>query len=198
MPFFDLTKPINSSLTIFKDGLYSDPALVITEWCNVESQGYQVSKIQLGTQTGTHIDAPAHFKNGGTTLDALSIEELIGSYFLIDLANGQANDDFLKFYKNEKFIFLRGQNTILPQKYFAQLLKLPPKVWIVDAAIQIENAGPFFFHQALAEAGIFLIEDLNSNVATQIPQDGELIALPLALTGTSGAPCRVVVRTKHA
>ena len=81
----DLTKPVNSDLEIYYHGDYSDPEFYAETWCTVESQGYWVSKLSLGTQTGTHIDAPAHFKSGAETLEALPIERLMGPYFLVNL-----------------------------------------------------------------------------------------------------------------
>ena len=68
----DLTKPLNSSLEIYADENYRDPDFSCTEWASIERQGYQVSALTLGTQTGTHIDAPAHFYALGKRLDDLS------------------------------------------------------------------------------------------------------------------------------
>ena len=107
----DLTKPINSSLEIYADANYRDPDFSCTEWASIERQGYRVSALTLGTQTGTHIDAPAHFNASGKCLDELSLENLIGSYFLIDLPECVDENQTQKScaaYKNETIIFIRS------------------------------------------------------------------------------------------
>ena len=80
----DLTRKLDGDLYIYSDGTYSDPPLMIEDWCSVQSQGYKVSRISIGTQCGTHIDAPSHFMEGGAELGALPLEALIGKYFLLD------------------------------------------------------------------------------------------------------------------
>src|SRR5512142_860820 len=81
----DLTRVLDEHLPIFTSGSYSDPPLQIETWCTVEQQGYAVSRLSLGTQTGTHIDAPAHFTADGTTLEALPVQALMGRYLWVDL-----------------------------------------------------------------------------------------------------------------
>ncbi len=57
----DLTRKLDESLSIYSGGGYSDPPLLVESWCAIEEQGFKVSRLSMGTQTGTHIDAPAHF-----------------------------------------------------------------------------------------------------------------------------------------
>lgn len=74
------------------------------------------------------------------------------------------------------------------------MLTLPPIVWVLDGEIKIANAKPLDFHCQLAEKGKYLVENLLSESTRKVTTGGEIIILPLALAGTSGAPCRVVVR----
>src|SRR5690349_20064353 len=37
-----------------------------------------VSKIWLGVHTGTHVDAPSHFKVGGASIDQVAMEACVG------------------------------------------------------------------------------------------------------------------------
>ena len=43
-----------------------------------------VSKIIMGSHTGTHIDAPAHFIQGGATIDQIPLEQMNGPALLLD------------------------------------------------------------------------------------------------------------------
>ena len=63
----DLTRKLDESLSIYSGGGYSDPPLQVEAWCTIAEQGFKVSRLSMGTQTGTHIDAPAHFSPLGET-----------------------------------------------------------------------------------------------------------------------------------
>ena len=197
----DLTKVLDENLSIYTSGTYSDPALQIETWCTIQKQGYQVSHVSLGTQTGTHIDAPAHFTVDGATLEALPVQALIGQYAWIDLDRvPPSRPGELKLsHKGETLLFLTstGQDrSEMAEEIFTALLKLPCRVWVIARGFQVSGQKPYYFHQALAEAGKYLIEDLDETTAMHVKAGGELIALPLRLSGVSGAPCRIIVRQK--
>ncbi|KAF6761140.1 cyclase [Ephemerocybe angulata] len=86
--FIDLTHPI--SLTTTRPTIYpGDPDLRISPHATVEKDGYAVHYMQLGTHTGTHIDAPAHFIEGGRTVDQINLDELVGRALVVDLSRTQ-------------------------------------------------------------------------------------------------------------
>ena len=191
----DLTKVLDQNLCIYSDGTYSDPPLEIEAWCSVQSQGYKVSRVSLGTQCGTHIDAPSHFTEGGAELGALPVEALMGKYCLLDL------DDVLrrgkpKFdYQDEPILFLKSNAGIkISEKAFNDLLSLPCRVWVIVYDVSIRGRDVFHFNRTLAQAGKYLVENVDEQAAMQVKSGGEIFALPLNLVSTSGAPCRVVVR----
>ena len=199
----DLTKPIGPELAIYSTGEYSDPPLELRDWCTVASQGYRVSAVSLGTQTGTHIDAPAHFDAGGATLDRLSVDRLIGRYFLVDLparADAAAAVERCRTFSTETILFIRApedESVRMTAAALDALLDLPPRVWVADGAFEVEGAEELAFHRRLATTGVYLVEDLAREAARAVRPGGEVFALPLALVGTSGAPCRVVVRDRQ-
>ena len=202
----DLTRTIDSDLEIYSDDAYRDPDFCAETWCSVESQGYWVSKLTLGTQTGTHIDAPAHFKTGGATLETLAVEHLLGPYFLVDLhriGDTPQFDNAMGGYSGQSILFLTSHPALdnntsqqvmdLTLEQLNRLCALGAKVWVVVSSVHVRGKDPLFFHAQLAEQGIFLIEDLDPEAARKVQPGGELIALPLRLTGVSGSPCRVLV-----
>jgi len=67
-------------------------------------------------------------------------------------------------------------------------------VWVIIHDIQVSGRDIFYFNRALAEADKYLVENVDEQAAMQVKSGGEIFALPLRLTSTSGAPCRVVVR----
>src|SRR5437867_3437154 len=49
-----------------------------------------VTRWLIGSHTGTHVDAQLHFVEGGTTVDQLPLEELVGPARVVDCS---ATDD---------------------------------------------------------------------------------------------------------
>ncbi|KAF5317178.1 hypothetical protein D9611_003750 [Ephemerocybe angulata] len=86
--FIDLTHSI--SLTTTRPTIYpGDPDLQISSHTTVQKDGYAVRSLHFGTHTGTHIDAPAHFVEGGRTVDQISFDELVGRALVVDLSRTQ-------------------------------------------------------------------------------------------------------------
>ena len=198
----DLTKPLDKSFIPFAAGKYCDPPLDISEWSSVTDEGFRVSRISMGTQSGTHMDAPAHFLDDGATLDLLSPDHFVGNYFLLDLPLIASASDVAKrldAYRHEKILFLRTpehQAARLSFDVMQKILSLPPLLWVLSGEIEIEHVRPLEFHRIVARAGKFLVEDLDQHAAHLVSGCGEMFALPLRLTGVSGSPCRVIVRTQ--
>jgi kynurenine formamidase len=191
----DLTRKLDENLYIYSDGTYSNPPLLIEDWCSVQRQGYKVSRVSLGTQCGTHIDAPSHFMEGGADLGALPVEALMGKYCLLDLdeiaRSGKTNFD----YRDEPILVLRSSAGVeISEEVFNSLLALPCRVWAIVYDVSVRGRDIFHFNRALAEADKYLVENVDEQAAMQVKSGGEILALPLNLIATSGAPCRVVVR----
>lgn len=195
----DLTKLIEPGMEIYNDGHYNDPAVEFQTWCTVESQGYRVSRLSLGTQTGTHIDAPAHFVAGAETIDALPVDYLMGRYCLLSLLEsdaGKLEEQVSAAYDEEPILFLRcdSHSTRIIESTLKLLCSLPCKVWVLAGEITVEGQDEFFFNRRIADKGIFLVEDLDLEAARQVQPGGRIVIMPLRLSGLSGSPCRVVVQ----
>ena len=195
----DLTKLIEAGMDVYRSGGYRDPPVDIRTWCTVEEQGFWVSKLTLGTQTGTHIDAPAHFASGAETLDGLPVDHLMGRYCLLDVVEsnaGKLEEQVNALYDDEPILFIRGNSSpiqITPAD-FESLCALSCRVWVLAGEITVGSKDVFFFNRGIAEKGIFLVEDLDLEAARQVQPGGRIVIMPLRLSGLSGSPCRVVVR----
>lgn len=189
----DLTKPLDEHLAIYTEDAYSDPPFQIETWCTVANQGYRVARLALGTQTGTHIDAPAHFLDGGSELDLLPVDALIGRYLWLNLDAAHADD---LNWDGERILFLASTRpeVQISEAFFRSLLELPCRVWVITRAVTVAGREPFHFNRALAQADKFLIEDVDETAAARVRAGGEMIALPLNLLHATGSPCRVIVR----
>src|SRR6185503_16667694 len=64
----------------------TDPGVEISDWCSLSAgDGANVSMLNFGAHTGTHVDAPAHFIEGAAKVESLSLEVLIGETTVIEV-----------------------------------------------------------------------------------------------------------------
>lgn len=58
-------------------------------------QGYRLHKFEVGENTGTHVDAPSHFIEGGDNIDEIPLKKLIVPAVVIDVQEQAAeNPDY--------------------------------------------------------------------------------------------------------
>ena len=72
MRMYDVTLPIAHGMPVYP----GDPEVVIRPWPT--GPPVALSRLSLGAHTGTHVDAPRHFREGAPGVDRLPLEALIG------------------------------------------------------------------------------------------------------------------------
>lgn len=83
MNIFDISWPISKETTAYKD-----KKVINFEHTKIFAEAkVRESVITLGSHSGTHIDAPAHFMRGGKTIDQLPLTNFIGHCKVIDLTH---------------------------------------------------------------------------------------------------------------
>ena len=173
-----------------------------------------VSLIEVGVHTGTHIDAPFHFEPDGKTVDQLPIETLIGPCRVIEMLDvkesiglsalekldlGGATRILFKTKNSrwrehgekefqEKFVHLSEEGA-------SYLVEQGVKLVGIDyLSIERFESLDYATHHLLLRNQVIIIEGLNlSGIAMG---EYELMALPLKLQGADGSPARVVLREK--
>jgi kynurenine formamidase len=84
----DLTYPLSPSFPLFP--VY-DPVRV-AERFNCRRDGFFVRAWSFDEHCGTHVDAPAHFADGGATVDEIGADELILRVAVLDVRERVAAD----------------------------------------------------------------------------------------------------------
>ena len=174
-----------------------------------EGGSSNVSRLTMGTHTGTHVDAPKHFFDDGVGVDGLALELLVGRARVVDitrrggigaedLAAAGLREDLRVLLKTSNSTFwhsaeFRQDYTHLTESGARYLVDQGVKVVGIDylSVEQFKKPGAPA-HRALLGAGIVIIEGLN--LAEAEPGMYELYCLPLRITGADGAPARVVLR----
>ena len=82
----DLIHVMHSKMAFWPGGIPFQKEVLVT----YETGGYLLHKFVMGENTGTHVDAPAHFAKGKLGIDKLPINKLILPIVVIDVKS-QAN-----------------------------------------------------------------------------------------------------------
>ena len=211
MPIYDITVPISNELPTWPD----DPSVQLTVWRSLSlGDSANVSMLNFGAHTGTHVDAPAHFIEGAAKIESLPLDVLIGQaqvvevptdLFVIDeefvLAHCAPDTKRIVFktrnsaFWNEPILEFHTDFTYLDLKAAERLVELGVKLVGIDyLSIEKYDSSKHETHLALLSHGVVILEGLN---LTDIPAGKyELICLPLRLRNSKGdgAPARVVLR----
>ena len=154
---------------------------------------YNLSLIKMTTHTGTHIDAPLHFSEDGSSIDQLRLSTFYGKCTVITVEGILTGEDMERLlpYCKRRILFRGNGKTFL--SHSAAIVLAESRVILVgtDAesiATPFDEARP---HRELARAGITVIENLNLTAI----KDGEydLCAFPVKLAGLEAAPCRAIL-----
>ncbi|MCL6285691.1 cyclase family protein [Ruegeria sp. 2012CJ41-6] len=192
--WIDLTFPLNDQTAIYAEDGYADPPFAATRWSTIAKNRFEVWQLALGTQTGTHIDAPAHFAQGGATIERMQPGDMVGTYQRIDVGTLQATDT-APMWTGASHLFLDARAPHLaPTEALRALIDLPATVWVLAGELRVDHEDPLWLHVTLAQAGKFLAEDLCCAHLGDIPDQGQIATVPLNLTGLSGSPARVLLR----
>jgi arylformamidase len=169
-----------------------------------------VSKISMGSHTGTHMDAPLHFVREGEGIDEMPLTAAIGRTRVIEIHDPES----VKPEDLDPHGIRRGERILLKTQNSAR--DWPSADFIEDfvyvsqeaarylAAREIQTIGIDYLsvggfhrdgvetHEALLEAGIWVIEGLD---LSQVESgEYELVCLPIKVERSDGAPARAILR----
>ena len=172
-----------------------------------------VTHLDMGAHTGTHLDAPFHFDKNGSGIDQLPLETLIGPCRVFDLTDvtGDITAAALEKcdWRGVKRALFKTRNsrhwaqgdqefdkgfTALGADSAAHLIEHGVELVGIDyLSVEAFGSKAHPVHEILLGMGVVIVESLN---LSEVPAgDYELIALPVKLKGADGAPARVVLRT---
>lgn len=204
MKIHDISMLIHKNMSVYKNKEEKRPILTVTRDFN-NGSAYE-SKIEMDLHTGTHIDAPLHMIQDGTTIETLSLEKVITECKVYELTNINDNaikreylkdldintNDFVLFKTKNSYDESFNPDFVYLEKTAAQYLKELNVKGIGIDALGIERSQPEHeTHKILFDAGIVIIEGLRLKDI----QAGtyQLIALPLPIVGAEAAPARVIL-----
>jgi arylformamidase len=172
-----------------------------------------VSVISGGMHTGTHVDAPLHFVDGGGTIAHLDLDTLVGPATVVEIyGQSPLTADVLEAANlplDKSRLVLKTDNTrrgLLHQsQFYTDYCAVAPSgaEWLVSQGVRLVgidylSIGPYGesnveTHRILLGAGVVIVEGLLLDAVTA--GDYSLAALPPKVQGAEGSPCRAILWT---
>jgi arylformamidase len=170
--------------------------------------GGQVSALQLGSHTGTHVDAPLHFIEGGAGIDRMPPDTLIGPARVVEVSGDVIDAAALR---DERFtagarVLFRTRNSGADRSGFDEhyvALTRDAAACLADAgvacvgvdylSVATRRDDAAAVHRELLARGVWIIEGLDLSAAPA--GEYHLVCLPLRVAGGDGAPARAILGT---
>jgi arylformamidase len=206
--WFDLTHPVHAGMPSWED---AEPALIRTV-CEIGPDcPVRVSHLSMGVHTGTHLDAPAHYLEGGGMVEDLSLEDLVGPAWVVETGSAGLVDaallDKLEIPTEAVRLLFRTSNTsrnLMAKPRFDRSyvgLDESGARWVTSRGIRLVGFDYLSVqafeasdetHRVMLREGIVLVEGLDMSRLG----GGwyELICLPFLGKGLEGSPVRAVAR----
>ena len=206
-PWIDISVPLKSGMVNWP----SDPPARISHVKEMEKgDPCTVSLLEMGAHTGTHMDAPAHFVQGGRGISTMPLDASIGPARVITIRDRESikPEELARHHirRGERILFrTRNSEQCWDTDTFVEdfvYISAAAAHYLVERRVRLVgidylSVGGFRkdgmeTHQALLKAGIWVLEGLNLKKVRQGRY--QLVCLPLKIDGGDGAPARAVLR----
>jgi arylformamidase len=202
MKIHDISVPIREEMPIYA----GNPGVTLTRVQSlVDGASANVSKLELGVHTGTHVDAPLHHFDGEPGAESLPLEPLIGPAVVVDAtAAREALDEplvsALGITAGAARVLFKTRNSSLWERpdFTRDFVRLDGggARYLVELGVRLVgidylSVGDTEAHRVLLGAGVVALEGLDLRGIE--PGEYRLICLPLRLENADGAPARAVL-----
>ena len=204
---YDISMPVRSGGLVYP----GNPEIrVELQQAISRGAGANVSSIQFGSHTATHVDAPRHFSDTGATVDQLPLDLLLGPALVVrfdDTVKAITRKDLERkgIEGNTRVLFAtrnsrlqRTSNEFVPDYTYVApdaaefLVATGVKLVGVDyLSVEQFHSGHHRTHHTLLDNSVIIIEGLQ---LSDVPEGKyELVCLPLRIAGCDGAPARAIL-----
>ena len=208
--YYDLSNPVWEEMPYYPASF----PVQIEQVSSVEQGGFNVHKVTMATHHGTHVDAPRHLSNQGTTLEEMDLNRFMGEGVVLDLSfkeigSGISAKDLEGFSdlvrSGDIVILYTGCSNHLGESWLNSKYTYLDKSgaeWLVQK--KVKSVGIDFFsidqygdrsnpaHNLLLGNEIPLIEEISSEAKHLAGKRIYLICLPIRMKAGDGAPARAI------
>lgn len=201
----DLSHSVTQGTPVFP----GDPEVKTYTHHTHESIGYLVTRFEMGTHTGTHVDVPLHRLAGGAAVDEVPLERWMGRALVLDLTALQPGEEIRAEHLAACEGRLDGCGILIlktnwcrhfgMEDFFSEFNGLTEEAvrWLIAHNISliglespsVHPALHLQIHEMLLKNNILVVESLN-NVDAITRETVTFFAAPLKLHGLDGSPVR--------
>lgn len=206
MKIFDISIDIKNGMVVYPD----NPEVVIENYRKIPENSSTISKITFGSHTGTHLDAELHATANGRTIDAIPLQNFIGTCRVLDFTY-LAPGELIKISDLEKHEILVGDRILAKtsnssrgyDKFYADFVALDGEAAIYLANKKISLFGIDYLsikqkgskdnrsHTELLKNNIAILEGIN--LVDIDAGEYEIYCPPIKFAGIDGAPTRAIL-----
>ena len=206
--YYDVSLPISRGMPVWP----GDPPIAVEPTSRI-SRGDQVNllRLDMGSHTLTHVDAPRHLADKALTVDRLPLDVLVGPALVVEPHPAKnlitATDLSQLGIRNVKRLLIKTRNSELwtggPYTFDSNFVSLSKDAadWLLARGVKLVGVDylsvdafsvrDYVVHRILLGNGVIIVEGLN---LSQVPEGHyQLICLPLKVHDGDGAPARVVL-----
>ena len=206
--WIDITVPMQSSMVCWP----GDPQFSIERKdYQMDEQKLSVSTISMGSHTGTHVDAPLHCLNTGSSIEEMPLDATVGLAHVIEIKDTEIIEPAHladKHIRQGQRVLLKTQNSSRrwqTEKFTTRYSHISTQTALYLVKKGIRSIGIDYLsvggsqsegmetHRILLEGGVWIIEGLNLSMVR--PGKFHFICLPLKIIGGDGAPARAILKT---
>jgi arylformamidase len=205
---YDITVPIIPGMPVWP----GDPAVEVAPVMRTANgDGANISRLNISSHTGTHVDPPWHYIDNGERLLEIPLARWIGPCHVIEIPAGipKIEPEHLEAAQiplDTTRLIVKTTNSRIWETVVAPFdtsyVALSPAAarWVIDRSIELVGIdylsiesydGDGETHVALLSNGILVIEGLDLRAISPGPYT--LVCLPLKLEAGDGAPARVLL-----
>jgi arylformamidase len=200
MELFDISVPLHEGMVTYP----GDPEVHMERVDSIaEGDAANLTRLDFGVHSGTHVDAPAHFIDGAAGVDALPLDVFLGPCEVVDAttANGEIGPDAIARLPDGtvRVLFKTRNSELWARDEFAEnfvSLGVEAAKQLVERGVRLVgmdylSVGNPDTHRALLGAGVVAIEGLDLRGVE--PGGYRLVCFPLRIVGSDGGPARAVL-----
>ena len=214
MTYYDISVAIRSDIPVWE----GDPPAGMTLVSRIDQGDLaNVTRLDIGAHTATHVDAPVHFVAGRKGIDGIDLDTLIGPAEVVnfdsdyeitaqDLERANIPDQTTRLLCKTRNSRLWSEQ---PNTFYKDFVGISESGahWLVEHGIKligVDYLGVERFdsvakgaptHKTLLQAEMVIVEGLN---LADVPVGRyKLICLPVKIKNSDGAPCRALLSTER-
>jgi arylformamidase len=202
----DITVPIRTNMAVYE----GDPPVRVERVTAIAAGGLcNLSRLDCGVHTGTHLDAPVHFIEGAAGIEATPLDALIGPAYVVDATAFDRDIDTAVLDRLyipdgvERILFKTPNSALWARPTFATdflgitagaaraLVARGVRLVGIDYLSVAPRSDPAPTHVTLLSAGVVILEGVD--LRSVAPGPYRLVCLPLLIAGSDGAPARALL-----